>query len=291
LENDIKGAIFETYVYKDSGTCILKGIDDLVSQFEEFSIKVAALRSNQFSVNFNQRISKVERDIKVAEDVLEEWIKAQKSWMYLEPIFQSEDISKQMPSEAQVFTGLDQFYRNTIRIVLQDPTVVKVARKDGLLVQLLKTNQQFEVITRGLSNYLEAKREYFSRFYFLSNEEIIEILGQMREPRNIQRFLNKIFEGIDNLSFQANGEVTAIHSKEGESVKLVNSIMANISAERWLKKLEAEMKKTIKSTIFESLRDKTMRNYQDWVKFWPGQIIMVVTRILFTQEMNETLGK
>lgn len=65
----------------------------------------------------------------------------------------------------------------------------------------------------------------------------------MREPRNIQRFLSKIFEGIDNLSFQANGEVTAMHSKEGEIVKLIESVMANESAESWLKKLEGAMKR------------------------------------------------
>jgi hypothetical protein len=38
-------------------------------------------------------------------------------------------------------------------------------------------NKEFDGITRGLAVYLESKREYFSRFYFLSNEEIIEILG------------------------------------------------------------------------------------------------------------------
>lgn len=65
----------------------------------------------------------------------------------------------------------------------------------------------------------------------------------MREPRNIQRFLSKIFEGIDNLSFQANGEVTAMHSKEGEIIKLFDTVMANESAESWLKKLEGAMKR------------------------------------------------
>ena len=65
---------------------------------------------------------------------------------------------------------------------------------------------------------MEAKREYFARFYFLSNEEIIEILGQMREPRNVQRFLNKIFEGIDYLGFMPNGEIIGIYSKEDEYI-------------------------------------------------------------------------
>jgi len=46
-------------------------------------------------------------------------------------------------------------------------------------------NSDFEGISKRLSVYLESKREHFSRFYFLSNEEIIEILGQMRDPRSV----------------------------------------------------------------------------------------------------------
>ena len=58
-----------------------------------------------------------------------------------------------------------------------DLSVQKYCRKEGLYTQLQFVNKEFENITRGLSFYLEAKREYFARFYFLSNEEIIEILG------------------------------------------------------------------------------------------------------------------
>ena len=125
-------------MYKDTNTHILRGIDELVSQFEEFSIKVAALRVNHFAQNFNERVTKVEKDIKIVEDVLEEWTKAQKSWMYLEPIFQSEDISKQMPAESQSFQALDSFYRQSMKSIVQDPSVIRVAKRDGLLFQLIK---------------------------------------------------------------------------------------------------------------------------------------------------------
>ena len=114
----------------------------------------------------------------------------------------------------------------------------------------------------------------------------------MREPRNIQRFLSKIFEGIDNLSFQANGEVTAMHSKEGEIVKLVQTVMANESAESWLRNLEGAMKKTIKAIVYETLQDKFKnKQYQEWVKIWPGQIVLVVTAILFTKDMAEIMRR
>ena len=91
-----------------------------------------------FAKNFAERIARVEKDIKIVEDVLEEWTKAQKSWMYLEPIFQSEDISKQMPIESQSFQTLDSFYRSSMKSIIQDPSVIRISRRDGLLQQLQK---------------------------------------------------------------------------------------------------------------------------------------------------------
>ena len=50
---------------------------------------------------------------------------------------------------------------------------------------------------RTLIKYLEAKREYFPRLYFLSNEQIIEIMGMMEDISTLERNLFKMFEGID----------------------------------------------------------------------------------------------
>ena len=164
------------------------------------------------------KILRVEKELKIIVDVLDEWVKAQKAWIYLDPIFIQADIAKQMAAEAQKFHSLDSFYKREISTIVQDSSVQRYCRRDGLITQLQYVNKEFENITKGLSVNLEAKREYFARFYFLSNEEIIEILGQMREPRNVQRFLNKIFEGIDYLGFMPNGEIIGIYSKEDEYI-------------------------------------------------------------------------
>jgi len=129
-----------------------------------------------------------------------------------------------MKNEAAKFAQVDNFYKKEINMIQQDPNVHRYCRREIILTSLQYANKEFEVITKGLTVYLEEKRGHFSRFYFLSNEEIIEILGQIKDPKNVQKFLNKIFEGIDGLSFAQTGMISGLISKEEEHLPLKNQV-------------------------------------------------------------------
>lgn len=76
LEAELKNIEFSLSKYKDQpNTFVLKGLEELMVGFEEFTIKVVGLKANAFAKPFAERISKVEREFRTVVDVLDEWIR------------------------------------------------------------------------------------------------------------------------------------------------------------------------------------------------------------------------
>ncbi|XP_017304525.1 dynein heavy chain, cytoplasmic-like, partial [Diaphorina citri] len=72
-------------------------------------------------------------------------------------------------------------------------------------------------IQKALGEYLERERTSFPRFYFVGDEDLLEIIGNSKNIQRLQKHFKKMFAGVASIMLnEDNTIITGIASREGE---------------------------------------------------------------------------
>uniref|UniRef100_A0A8C5LU47 Dynein axonemal heavy chain 6 n=1 Tax=Leptobrachium leishanense TaxID=445787 RepID=A0A8C5LU47_9ANUR len=301
LEDAWKITEFITIRHRDSKDIfILGGTDDIQVLLDDSIINISTIASSRYVGPIKPRVDEWQTQLLLFNQTLEEWLTCQRNWLYLESIFSAPDIQRQLPAEAKMFLQVDKSWKEIMRKVNHIPNALRCGAQPGLLETFQNNNALLDQIQKCLEAYLESKRVVFPRFYFLSNDELLEILAQTRNPQAVQPHLRKCFDAVSKLEFALisageeqqvfSNDILAMLSPEGERVGLGKGLKARGNVEEWLGKVEEAMFSSLKRLSKAAIADYQNKSRVDWVVAGhPSQVVLTISQLMWCRDLTHCL--
>ncbi|EJD73854.1 cytoplasmic dynein 2 heavy chain 1, variant [Loa loa] len=271
--------------YKHSNGTVMKIIKDwkdALNSVKDSEALLQSLKNSSYYAQFTDKTSIWETRLADTEQYIQWMNEIQRKWIYLEPIFGRGSL----PSEASRFSRVDVEFRIVLNDVVEDPRIVSLSTRASLKRTLEQIIDQLNRCQKALNQFLEEKRNAFPRFYFLGDDDLLEMLGQLMNAAVIQAHLKKLFQGIHKVIFGDNGEtIIAMVSSDGEIVQLSKSVRILPEAEKWLQELSNEMKNTIRKLITNCIAETS----PDPGKY-PSQVLCISEQIRFCEGCERILS-
>lgn len=273
-------SLLEHQTVQKKTTVLIKDWKDLFTKLSDQASLVGSLKESPYFPPFADQVKDFEDKIGLLDHCLHDLNQIQRKWVYLEPIFGR----GALPQEQARFKRIDSEFRAIMDDLQVNPNVLNLATVPNLKDSVKVMLDQLERCQKALNDFLEQKRSKFPRFYFIGDDDLLEILGQCQNPAVIQNHLKKLFAGIHKVGFSDdNSKIVAMISAKGENVPLLNPVTITEKVENWLYDLS--------NAMAETLADLTSKNVRAGLDFenYPAQVICLGYQVNFTARVEEAI--
>ncbi|GMH89230.1 hypothetical protein TrVE_jg3152 [Triparma verrucosa] len=310
-----QGCQLELVLYQNR-VRLIKGWDLLFAKLEEHMSSLSSMKQSPYfkSVQeFQDESASWEDKLTRLQQIFDAWVDVQRRWVYLESIFfGSADIKAQLPSEYTKFKSVDTDFTQLMRKISQKPNIIDTLQIEGLQKQLERLTVLMTKIQKALGEYLAKQREAFSRFYFVGDEDLLEIIGNSNEPIKVMPHLGKMFAAIKTMKWD-DLETTKkpnlvifsdMTSKDGEVVPLKEKItvVEKAPVKSWLAIIESSMKETLAASLEKAVASQSklslsleqkaeQEKFIEWASAFPAQIMILASLISWSMGIEAILTK
>lgn len=298
IESEWSLTHFEFFAYKDQCR-LVKNWALLFERCNNDLGVLSSIRNNPYHVYFEFEITNIESKVSKLFSLLDVWIDVQRQWIYLDGIF-ANGIQSVLPVEAARFVNITHEYMDIIKILNNSTLVIEVLSVAQAHASMTKLRDSITRIRKSLSDYLEKQREFFPRFYFVGNEDLLEVLSDLTNTLNVNRHMKKMFCGIEAVECDLeNTAVISIRSAQEEVVSLVKPVPLIKAAPpaAWLQALEGEVKNTLAhltvqavtsmSTMIQNEETTSLEGLKLYCTQFPTQVCVLALQIVLTRSFEK----
>ncbi|KAJ4680103.1 dynein heavy chain [Exophiala dermatitidis] len=280
---------------------LIRGWDELFTKCSENLNSLQAMRHSPYYKEFEEEASAWEDKLNRVHVLFDVWIDVQRQWVYLEGVFTgNNDIKHLLPTESSRFSNINTEFSAVMKKVYKSPFVMDVLAIPGVQKSLERLAELLSKIQKALGEYLERERMSFPRFYFVGDEDLLEIIGNSNDITRVAKHFKKMFAGISGAEVSDNNSITAVTSKEGEVVQLKKevSLIKLPKINDWLTALDNSVKQTLAELLAEAVSafrplftasDLDTAQFQEYMASYPAQIMILAAQVVWTDLVREAL--
>ncbi|KAI8958673.1 cytoplasmic dynein heavy chain [Daldinia sp. FL1419] len=281
---------------------LIRGWDDLFAKCSENLNSLQAMKHSPYYKEFEEEASSWEDKLNRVHVLFDVWIDVQRQWVYLEGVFTGNaDIKHLLPIESSRFQNINSEFMTVMKKVYKQPMVMDVLSITGVQKSLERLAELLNKIQKALGEYLEKERVSFPRFYFVGDEDLLEMIGNSNDTLRIAKHFKKMFAGLTGLVMDEESVISGFTSKEGEVVRLKKeiSLVKTPKINDWLALLESGMKATLAELLAEAVEVYTpifesdeisQSAMNDFMTNFPSQIVVLATQVVWTTAVEQSLN-
>ncbi|KAH8681293.1 dynein heavy chain, N-terminal region 1-domain-containing protein [Xylariales sp. PMI_506] len=281
---------------------IVRNFDDVINKSQEHVNSLQAMELSPYYKEFeDEAVSWKEKLIRLG-NLFESWRDVQRQWTYLEGIFTGNaDIKHLLPKESTRFQNINTEFMAIMKKVYRQPMALDVLGIPDVQKSFDRLKDLVQGLQKALADYLEKERASFPRFYFVGDDDLLEIIGNSNDIMRIAKHFKKMFAGLNGLIMDDETIISGFTSKEGEVVRLKKeiSVAKTPRINDWLTLIESGMKATLAELLAEAIEAYTPIFNSDkidgaalssFMENFPTQVMVLATQVVWTTAIEEALN-
>ena len=286
---------------KDGTFTILKMDDEHVELLDDHQLLIQSITSNKYLAYYEKEAFKWQKGLSNVNETIRLLSEVQKTWSFLINLFiYSEEVKKELPNESQEFEKIDKKVKKILKNGQTTNNIFEFCNQtlDGKFIMTILEEifNDLNTCQKGLNDFIAKKRKVFPRFYFLTMEELLDILANGNNPLMLfkeKNYMNKIVQAGDKLEMEEienqRPKIISLTSSVGiEKIKFVNEgIQLKGKVENYLQDVLNIVHETIHEKAKKSMELFKKMDRKEWIDQNFAQLNLLINSVYWVKEVEQ----
>jgi len=233
---------------------------DFQGEYEYIEEKLIILKKlilNPYSAPLQQKIAQLITNFNKYLNFLDEFCQYQKFINATEPVvFFNPEFPKDMPNEYKKINN-ENALKNCSKQLKENSALGKYIEfaHEKIINDLRRGNKNYEELFKFIEEYLDKKRKENPKYYYLSNEELLELYQKIDDMEVKRKHLSKMVSGIKNVDLGADTDENIKLNTDDDEVIVFKFNKGKGNIREILDAIEMEISKKLKNSFKTYKRD------------------------------------